>query len=95
MWSEGGKRSRAHSPELIVARVLVVCVLIARVLVARVLIIAHVLVVTRILIIARVHSWALAVIREPQRPVWLVIRVCRGLWAIVRGRWAVVAAYGQ
>ena len=80
MWSEGGKGSRAHSPELVVARVLVI---------------AHVLVVTCILVVARVRSWALAVIREPRRPVWLVIRVRRGSWAIVRGRWAVVAAYGQ
>ena len=63
MWSEGGKGSRAHSPELVIARVLVI---------------AHVLVVTRILVVARVRSWALAVIREPRRPVWLVIRVHRG-----------------
>ena len=51
MWSKGGRGSRAHSPELVVARVLVV---------------AHVLVITRILVVAHVSSWALAVIREPR-----------------------------
>ena len=80
MWSEGGKGSRAHSPELVVARVLVI---------------NHLLVATRILVVACVRSWALAVIREPRRPVWLVIRMRHGSWAIVRGRWAAIAAYGQ
>ena len=82
IWGEGGRGSRAHSPELVVARVLVI---------------AHVLVVTHILVVARVRSWALAVIREPQRPFWLVIHVRRGLWVIVKGTrwWVVVAACGQ
>ena len=68
VWSEGGRGSRAHSPELIVARVPVV---------------AHVL-VTRVLVVARVRSSALAVIREPRWPFWLVVgRVCCGSWAMV------------
>ena len=83
MWSEGGRGSRAHSLELVVA-----CVLI----------ITHVLVVTRILVVTCVRSWALAVIRELQWPCWLVVgRVRRGSWAIVKGtrQWVVIAAYGQ
>ena len=86
VWSEGGRGSRAHSPELIVARVL-----------------AHVIVVTR------VRSWALAAIREPRWPFWLVIRVRRGsrlsvggrrrLWAVDGGgdcsrQWAIVVVGG-
>ena len=80
VWSEGGRGSRAHSPELVIAHVL-----------------AHVIVVTRVLIVARVRSWALAAIREPRWPFWLVIRVRRGSWAMVKGacRWGVVAACGQ
>ena len=89
MWSEGGRGSRAHSLEFVVARVLVI---------THVLVVNHILVVTRILVVARVRSWALAVIREPRWPCWLVVgRVHRGSWAIVKGarRWVVVAAYGQ
>ena len=71
-WSEGGRGSGAHSPELVIA-----CVL------------AHVLVV------ARVRSWALAAIREPRWPFRLVIRVRRGLWAMVSRSSVVVTACGQ
>ena len=77
---EGG--SRAHSPELVVAHVLVI---------TRVLTVAHVLVA------ARVRSWAQTVIRGPQWPFWLLMgRVRRGSWAMVKGarRWVVVAACG-
>ena len=77
-WSEGGRGSRAHSPELIIARVL-----------------AHVLVVTRVLVVARVRSWALAAIREPRWPFRLVIRVRHGLWAMVSRSSVVVTACGQ
>ena len=60
-------------------------------------VLAHVIVVTRVLIIARFRSWALAAIREPRWPFWLVIRGRRGSWAMVKGarRWVVVAACGQ
>ena len=81
VWSEGGRGSRAHSPELIVARVL-----------------AHVIVVTRVLVVARVRSWALAVIRESRWLFWLVVgRMRHDSWAMVKGarRWVVVAACGQ
>ena len=57
-----------------------------------------VLTVARVLIVARVRSWALAVIREPGWPFWLVVgRVRRGSWAMVKRapRWVVVAACGQ
>ena len=47
VWSEGGRGNRAHSPELVLA---------------------HVIVVTRVLIVARVRSWVLAAIREPRWP---------------------------
>ena len=77
-WSEGGRGSRAHSPELVVARVL-----------------AHVLVVTRLLVVARVRSWALATIRAPRWPFRLVICVRRGSWAMVRRSSVVVTACGQ
>ena len=93
MKSEGGMGNRAHSPELVVAHVLVV----ARVLVvAHVLVITRVLVATRVLVTTRVRSWALAVIHESRWPFWLVICVCRGSWAMVKGarRWVVVAACG-
>ena len=75
---EGGG-SRAHSLELIVTRVLVI---------------AHVLIVTCVLTIARVHSWALAIIHEPRWPFWLVVGCMPcGSWAIVKGarRWVVFA----
>ena len=91
--SEGGRGSRAHSPELVVAHVLVVaCVLI----VTHVLIVTRVLVATHVLIATCVRSCALAVIHESRWPFWLVICVCRGLWAMVKGarRWVVVAACG-
>ena len=55
VWSEGGRGSRAHSPELVVARVLVI---------AQVLVVTRVLTVARVLIVTRVRSQALAVIRE-------------------------------
>ena len=65
VWSEGGRGSRAHSPELVVARILVV---------------------TPVLVVARVRSWALAVIREPRWPLWLVVvRARRGSWVMVKG----------
>ena len=48
-------------------------------------VLAHVIVITRVLIIARVCSWALAAICEPRWPFWLVIRVRRGSWAMVTG----------
>ena len=57
-----------------------------------------VLTVTHVLIVACVHSWALAVIREPPWPFWLVVgRVRRGSWAMVKRahRWVVVTACGQ
>ena len=89
VWSEGGRGSRAHSPQLVVARVLVI---------AHVLVATRVLTVAHVLIVARVRSWALAVLREPRWPFWLVVsRVRRGSWAMVKraGRWVVVAACGQ
>ena len=80
VWSEGGRGSRAHSPELVVACVPVVPV------VAHVLIVTHVLVVTPVLVIAHVHSWALAIIREARWPLWLVVvRARRGSWVMVKG----------
>ena len=89
VWSEGGRGSRAHSPELIIT-----CVLVT----AHVLVITPVLTVAHVLIIAHVRSWALAVIREPQWPFWLVVgRVHCGLWAMVKGthQWVVVTTCGQ
>ena len=89
MWSEGGRGSRAHSLELVVARILVI---------THVLIVTRILIVTHILVVAHVRSWALAVIREPRWACWLVVGcVRRGSWAIVKGarRWVVVTAYGQ
>ena len=65
VWSEGGRGSRAHSPELVVARV---C------------------------------SWALAVICELWWPFWLVVgRMCHGSWAMAMSarRWVVVPACEQ
>ena len=59
MWSEGGRGSRAHSLELVVACVLII---------THVLVVTRILVVTHILVVARVCSWALAVIREPRWP---------------------------
>ena len=88
VWSEGGRGSRAHSPELIVACVLVI---------AHVLIVTRVLTVAHVLVIARVRSWALVVIREPWWLFWLVMgRVRRGSWVMVKGahRWVVVTACG-
>ena len=77
VWSEGGRGSRAHSPELVVARVLVI---------AQVLVVTRVLTVARALIVTRVRSRALAVIRETRWPSWLVVgRVCRGSWAVDGG----------
>ena len=86
VWSEGGRGSRAHSPELVVACALVI---------------AHVtgvLTVACVLVVARVRSWALAVVHEPQWPFWLVVgRVGRSSWAMVKRarRWVVVAACEQ
>ena len=57
VWSEGGRGSEAHSPELVVTCVLVV---------------TRGLVITHVLIVARVRSSALAVIREARWPLWLV-----------------------
>ena len=78
VWSEGGRGSRAHSPELIVTCVLIV---------------AHIIVATCVLIATHVRSWVLAIIHKLQWPFWLVIRVHCGLWAMVKGtrRWVVVA----
>ena len=71
VWSEGGKGSRAHSPELVIAHALVI---------------AHVLVVTHVLTVDCVLVVALAVIHEPWWPFWLLVgRVCRGSWAMVKG----------
>ena len=78
VWSEGGRGSRAHSPELVITHVLVI---------AQVLIVTHVLTVAHVLVVTRVHSWAMAVIREMQ---WLVVG--RGSWAMKGARrrlWAV------
>ena len=73
VWSEGGRGSRAHSPELVIARVLVI---------AHVLVVTRVLTVARVLVVTCVRSWALAVIRETRWPSWLVVgRVRRGSWA--------------
>ena len=85
---KGGRGSRAHSPELVVARVLVV---------THVLIVTHVLTVAHVLVVAHVRSWALAVMREPRWPFWLVMgRVHRGSWEMVKGAcwWVVIAACG-
>ena len=78
VWSKGGRGSRAHSPELVVTRVLVA----TRVLVVtRVRVVTPALVVTPVLIVAHVRSRALAVIREPRWPLWLVVvRARRGSW---------------
>ena len=63
VWSEGGRASKAHSPELVVARV---------------------------------HSWALATIHELRWPFWLVIRVHQRVVIAVCGQWMVgVSVYGQ
>ena len=86
---EGGRGSRAHSPELVVTHVLII---------AHVLVITCVLTAAHVLIITCVHSWVLAVLHEPWWPFWLVVgRMHRGLWAMVkRVRWWVVfAACGQ
>ena len=84
VWSEGGRGSRAHSPELVVARVLII---------AHVLFVTPVLTVARVLVVACVRPWALAVIRETRWPSWLVVgRVRRGSWAMKGARrrlWAV------
>ena len=83
-WSGVERGSRAHSPELIVACVLVI---------AQVLIVTHVLTVARVLIVARVRSCVLVVIRETRWPSWLVVgRVHHGSWAMKGARrrlWAV------
>ena len=55
VWSEGGRGSRPHSPELVVARVLVI---------AQILVVTCVLTISRVLIITHVRSRALAVIHE-------------------------------
>ena len=74
VWREGGRGSRAHSPELVVARVLIIVYVL-------------VVIVTRVFTVARVRSWALAVIRETRWPSWLVVgRVCRGSWAMKGAR---------
>ena len=89
VWSEGGRGSRAHSPELVVACVLVI---------AHVLVVTRVLTIARVLVITHVRSWALAVIREPRWLFWLVVgRVGRGSWVMVKRirRWVVVTACGQ
>ena len=88
VWREGGRGSRAHSPELVAACLLVI---------AHVFVVTPVLTVARVLVVARVRSWALAVNREPGWPFWLVVgHVHRGSWAMVKGarRWVVVAACG-
>ena len=80
VWREGGRGSRAHSPELVVARVLIIVYVL-------VVVVTRVFTVARVLVVARVRSWALAVIRETRWPSWLVVgRVCRGLWAMKGAR---------
>ena len=75
---KGRRGSRAHPPELVVARVLVI---------AQVLVVTHVLTVARVLVVACVRSQVLAVIRESWWPSWLVVgRVRRGSWAVDVGR---------
>ena len=70
VWSEGGRGSRAHSPELVIAHVLIS---------AHVLVVTPVLTIACVLVVARVRSWVLAVIREPWWLFWLVVGcVCRG-----------------
>ena len=89
VWSEGGRGSRAHSPELVVARVLVI---------THVLFVTPVLTVARVLVVTRVRSCTLAVIRELRWLFWLVVgHMRRGSWAMVKGArpWVVVAACGQ
>ena len=89
VWREGGRGSRAHSPELVIARLLVI---------AHVLVVTPVLTVARVLVVTHVRSWVLAVICEPGWPFWLVVgRVRRGSWAMVKRahRWVDVAACGQ
>ena len=77
VWSEGGRGSRPHSPELVVARVLII---------AHVPVVTRVLTVTCVLVVAHVRSWMLAVIRELWWPFWLVVgRVGCGSWAMVKG----------
>ena len=82
VWSEGGRGSRAHSPELVIAHVLVItCVLV----VTYVLVVTHVLVITPVLVVTCVCSWVLAIICEPQWPLWLVVvHTHRGLWVMVK-----------
>ena len=83
-WSGVERGSRAHSPELVVAHVL---------LIAQVLVITHVLTIARVLVVARVRSCALVVIRETWWPSWLVVgRMRRGSWVMKGARrrlWAV------
>ena len=79
VWREGGRGSRAHSPELVVARVLIIVYVL-------VVVVTRVFTVARVLVVARVRSWVLAVIREPRWPLWLVVvRVRRGSRVMVRG----------
>ena len=89
VWREEGRGSSAHSPELVVTRLLVI---------AHVLVVTPVLTVAHVLVVTRVRSWALAVICEPGWPFWLVVgHVRRGSWVMVKRtpRWVVVAACGQ
>ena len=83
-WSGVERGSRAHSPELVVTRVLVI---------AQVLVVTRVLTVAHVLVVTSVRSCALAVIRETRWPCWLVVgHVRRGSWAMKGARchlWAV------
>ena len=69
---EGGMGSSAHSPELVVACVLIV---------THVPVVTHVLVITRVLIVTHV-----LVARELWWPFWLVVVRARcGSWGMVNG----------
>ena len=83
-WRGVERGSRAHSPELVVTRVLVI---------TQVLVITRVLTVACVLIVARVCSCTLAVIHEMWWLSWLVVgHVHHGSWAMKGARrrlWAV------
>ena len=77
VWSEGGRGSSAHLPELVIARVLII---------THVLVVTCVLTIACVLIVAHVCSWVLAVICEPWWLFWLVVgHVGHSSWVMVKG----------